>query len=114
MSHQILDRLEDIITTAEAAAKPLEMPPYRGQIFELFVTAHNEGLISEEAEVDLTADGICHHLAQRWGLKQAANEMLQNQANMTPEDFAKMRLLWSVMRMWMEWDYAWGRWDEFH
>ena len=24
------------------------------------------------------------------------------------------RLLWSVMRMWMEWDYAWERWEEFH
>ena len=25
-----------------------------------------------------------------------------------------MRLLWSVMRMWMEWTYAWQRWAEFH
>ena len=37
-------------------------------------------------------------------------------ANILPaaDQLAKMRLLWSVMRMWMEWDYAWERWDEFH
>ena len=30
------------------------------------------------------------------------------------EQLAKVRLLWSFMRMWMEWTYAWKRWDEFH
>ena len=33
---------------------------------------------------------------------------------MPADQLAKMRLLWSVMRMWMEWDYAWERWAEFH
>jgi len=25
-----------------------------------------------------------------------------------------MRMLWSFLRMWMEWAYAWERWSEFH
>jgi hypothetical protein len=39
---------------------------------------------------------------------------MAQQTRMPADQLAKMRLLWSVMRMWMEWDYAWERWDEFH
>ena len=31
-----------------------------------------------------------------------------------PAHLQKMRSLWSIMRMWMEWTYAWQRWPEFH
>lgn len=108
LAQDILNRIEKLVLEADADGKPLEIDPARGHLFELFVSAHGAGFLDEDADVDLTADEICKHLGAKWGLAEAAqNSQLQG------EHMARMRLLWSVMRMWMEWDYAWSRWDEF-
>jgi hypothetical protein len=43
-----------------------------------------------------------------------AQESVARQARLPPEQLAQMRALWSFLRMWMEWTYAWQRWREFH
>ena len=110
----IVARAEELAQDAEAATKPLEVEPYRRQLFELFVTAHGAGYLSEESPVDLSADGLCHELSRRWGLADAARNSFEQHQKLSPEHLSKMRLLWSIMRMWMEWAYAWERWPEFH
>ncbi len=110
----VVDRIEKILAEAEAEEKPLEIPPWRERLFELFVTAHGAGFLEEEAEQDLSSDALCHALAQRWGLAEAARHSVLEQEKLHPEHLARMRLLWSLMRMWMEWTYAWSRWPEFH
>jgi hypothetical protein len=110
----LVDRIEHLLADAEAEQKPLEVSPYREQLFELFVTAHGAGFLDENAEQDLTADALCHELAQRWGLDEAARHSVLEQEKLHPEHLARMRMLWSLMRMWMEWTYAWERWPEFH
>ncbi|WP_145259451.1 hypothetical protein [Calycomorphotria hydatis] len=114
LAERVLDRVAAIVTEAETSRKPLEVDPYRGQLFELFVTADGAGYLKEDAEIDLTADGLCRQLSERWGLADATRESVGNQERLSEQHLAKMRLLWSVMRMWMEWSYAWERWDEFH
>jgi len=114
LADRILDRIEALIFEAEQTTKPLELDPYRGQLFELFVTANGAGYTRDGSDPDLSADGLCRALGTRWGLANAARESLTQQTRMPQEHLSKMRLLWSVMRMWMEWDYAWERWDEFH
>ena len=114
LADRILDRLEELILDAERKTKPLELDPYRSQLFELFVTAEGAGYTKEGSDPDLSADGLCRLLGARWGLASAAKEAISQQSRMAPEQLTKMRLLWSVMRMWMEWDYAWERWSEFH
>jgi hypothetical protein len=109
----IIDRVEALILDAEQETKPLEVDPYRGQLFELFVTAEAAGYVCEEADPDLTSDGLCRILAQRWQLADAARNSMEQQTRLSGEQLARMRMLWSVMRMWMEWDYAWSRWPEF-
>lgn len=114
LANGIVVRVDELVREAEAKTKPLEVDPYRRQLFELFVTAHGAGYLSEEAPVDLTADGLCRELGRRWGLADATRSSFDQQRSLAPEHLAKMRLLWSVMRMWMEWTYAWERWPEFH
>ncbi len=111
---QILGELDRLISAAESSGQPLEVDPTRSRLFELFVTAHGAGYTEEGSDPDLTADGICHALAEQWGLKSAALESTASQSRLSAQHLAKMRSLWSVMRMWMEWTYAWSRWDEFH
>ncbi len=111
---QILGELDRLVSQAESSGQPLEIEPTRSRLFELFVTAHGAGYIEEGSVPDLTSDGICHSLAEQWGLKSAALESTANQSRLPPEHINKMRSLWSVMRMWMEWTYAWSRWEEFH
>ncbi|QDT37090.1 hypothetical protein [Stratiformator vulcanicus] len=113
MARQVLDRIESILLEAESEEKPLEIEPFRGRLFELFVIADGGGFLKEDAEVDLTADGICRELGERWGLAEATAQSTANQQKLASEHVARMRLLWSMMRMWMEWDYAWKRWPEF-
>ncbi|MCA9082227.1 MAG: hypothetical protein KDA58_16815, partial [Planctomycetaceae bacterium] len=108
----LLTRLEGLLIEAETSNKPLEVDPYRGQLFDLFAMAEAAGGLEEDVEPDLSADGVCAALAQRWGLKAAAEESFQKQDRMSPEHVGRMRLLWSVLRMWMEWTYAWQRWVE--
>jgi hypothetical protein len=120
LARSILDQIELLVAEAEAAARPLELDPFRGRLFELFVMADAADLLREPedapsaAENDLTADGLCRALAARWNLADAARESFSSKTRLAPEHLARMRLLWSVMRMWMEWSYAWQRWAEFH
>ena len=124
VADDILNGVEMLLMEARESTKPLEIDPYRSRLFELFVTADGAQLVgddreaglSEEADdsTDLSADGICRSLARRWGLDMAAKESTAFQSQLEPDQLEQMRLLWSVMRMWMEWSYAWHRWDEFH
>lgn len=125
VSRDILRGIEQLIQEAEAATKPLELDPYRSRLFELFVTADGAGLIADEQTIpvnsedlqqdgDLSSDNLCRLLAKRWGLDMAAREATATQTRMNQEQIERMRLLWSVVRMWMEWTYAWKRWNEFH
>lgn len=114
LARNLLDGVDALIAHARDEDKPLEMDPFRSELFELFVTAEAAGLVDEDSEPDLTADGICRSLAERWGLRAAAQETVQSEQKFRAEHVDEMRLLWSVMRMWMEWSYAWQRWAEFH
>ena len=114
LATRILDRIEELILIAERETKPLELDPIRGELFELFVTANGAGYTSEDSNPDLSADGLCRTLGSRWGLASAAKSAIESSGRMSSDQLSKMRLLWSVMRMWMEWTYAWDRWTEFH
>lgn len=112
---------------AIARTKPLEVDPARSQLFELFVAAEKAGMISDDSNVgvfdgfeeegsvtDLSADSLCRLLARRWGLDMAAREAQAQQTRLPADQLERMRVLWSMMRLWMEWSYAWRRWHEFH
>ncbi|MDP1799392.1 MAG: hypothetical protein Q8K78_17985 [Planctomycetaceae bacterium] len=114
LSDRLLIRLQSLLTEADAQTKPLEHDPFRSQLFELFVTAEGAGYLRRDADPDLSPEGLCRTLGERWGLAQAAKDATDNQTPMSQDHLRKMRLLWSLSRMWMEWDYAWRRWDEFH
>lgn len=111
---ELLNEIDDLVLASEKETKPLELPPYREQLFALFARAWKLGLISEEGELDLTADGLTKALAGRWGLASAAQDSYVQQAKLSPDQVQRMRLLWSCLRLWMEWTYAWQRWNDFH
>jgi hypothetical protein len=110
----ITNRIQAIIEEAETATQPLELDPHRSSLFELFVMADGAGLLDESKDVNLTSDAIAKSLADRWDLRSAAASSVQMQDNFSAESLSKMRLMWSFLRMWMEWTYAWERWSEFH
>lgn len=110
----VASRLQEVVDEAEANTKPLEMEPYRGRLFELFVLANGAGLTDEEVEPNLASDAVARILAERWGLRQEVNSSAAAERAISNDGVAKMRLLWSLLRMWMEWCYAWDRWQEFH
>ena len=122
----IISGVEMLIEEAQQATKPLEIDPYRSRLFELFVTADGANLVGDERtthlktavdeddRTDLSADGLSRSLARRWGLDMAARDSAAQQTKLPPVQLERMRLLWSIMRMWMEWNYAWCRWEEFH
>ena len=127
IAKEILNGIENLIQEAQANTRPLEVDPFRYRLFELFVTAEGAGLIKDETQVsassdfdedadelDLSADSLCRLLARRWGLDMAAREAQALQTRLPADQLERMRLLWSVMRMWIEWSYAWRRWAEFH
>ena len=114
LAGDIVDRIESLLLDAEATTRPLELDPYRGKLFELFVTAHAAGLLVEGGEADLTADGISGHLASRWNLADVAQASVSRQEKLRTKSLGRMRMLWSFLRMWMEWGYSWDRWPEFH
>ena len=127
VAKKILDGIEKLVEEAQAATKPLEVDPYRARLFEFFVTADGAGLVGDERssslgdsearpddETDLSADGLCRSIARRWGLDMAARDSAAPQTKRASDHLDRMRVLWSVMRMWMEWNYAWCRWQEFH
>ena len=127
IAKEILNGIEHLIQEAQANTRPLEVDPYRSRMFEFFVTADGAGLIADDStvgafdtfdedadELDLSADSLCRLLARRWGLDMAAREAQALQTRLPADQLERMRLLWSVMRMWIEWSYAWRRWAEFH
>jgi len=57
---------------------------------------------------------VARELAARWNLSRDMGGQLDRPSSLPPEQLGRLRLLWSFMRMWMEWTYAWQRWDEFH
>jgi hypothetical protein len=120
LANSILDQIESVVQEAEQAGRPLEIDPYRPRLFELFVMADAGDLLKESTseeepkKLDLTSDGLCRALAERWNLSDAVRQSNASQTRLPPAHLARMRLLWSVMRMWMEWTYAWQRWAEFH
>ncbi len=126
VAREILNGIETLIGEAQSETKPLEVDPYRSRLFEMFVTADGARLVGDERkssltdesgaddETDMSADGLCRSLARRWGLDMAARDSAASQTKMPPEHVEKMRSLWSVMRMWMEWNSAWCRWEETH
>jgi len=114
LADDIISRVDELLQQALQHNKPLEVDPARGRLFELFVTAEGAGYLQEDASLNLTADAFCKVLAARWGLDAAAQESVARQAQIPSENLAQMRTLWSFLRMWMEWTYAWERWGEFH
>ncbi len=127
IAKEILNGIEKLIEEAHAVTRPLEVDPFRSRLFEFFVTADGAALIADDSQVgvfdsadeeagkiDLSADSLCRLLARRWGLDMAAREAQAMQSRLPADQLERMRLLWSVMRMWMEWSYAWRRWNEFH
>ena len=110
----IVDRIQMLIEEAEEQIRPLETNPCRSSLFELFVMADGAGLLDESVELNLTSDSVAAMLADRWQLRTAALSSMQQAGQMPGESLSKMRLLWSFLRMWMEWTYAWERWAEFH
>lgn len=127
IAKEILNGIERLIEEAQATTRPLEVDPFRSRLFEFFVTADGAALIvddsqtgvfdsidEESGEMDLSADSLCRLLARRWGLDMAAREAQAMQSRLPSDQLERMRLLWSLMRMWMEWNYAWRRWNEFH
>ena len=110
----VIAQIQAIIEEAEEKVRPLEMEPFRGRLFELFVVADGAGLLDENAEPNLTSDEIARVLANRWDLRESDAAAKLASGSMAGESLSKMRLLWSFLRMWMEWTYAWHRWQEFH
>jgi len=110
----VTDQIQAVIEEADAKTRPLEMEPYRGRLFETFVMADGAGLLDETVEPNLTADEITRILAERWQLRDIAAQSAVQQTKLPEESLTRMRLLWSFLRMWMEWSYAWQRWSEFH
>jgi hypothetical protein len=119
LAKSILSQIDLLVREAEETQKPLELDPLRGRLFELFVMADAADLLTEPKpgdprENDLTADTLCRNLAEQWSLTDAARESFVSKTRLPAEHLSRMRLLWSVMRLWMEWTYAWQRWPEFH
>lgn len=126
VAREIVKSVDRLVLEAIAATRPIEVDPYRSRLFELFVTADGAGLVRDDRETpvdfdeddtdetDLSSDSLCRLLAGRWGLDLAARESAATQKRLPQDQLDRMRALWSVMRMWMEWTYAWKRWSEFH
>ena len=114
LAGEILNRIENLVFEAEKSEKPLEIDPFHRQLFELFVTAEAAGYLGDDSQPDLTAEGVCRTLSLRWELSDATRDSLERQTKLSTEHLSRMRMLWSIMRMWMEWSYAWQHWPEFH
>lgn len=111
---RLLKQIDDVCRDAERQTKPLEIDPYRSQLFEWFAQAYAAGLTRPGSSPDLTADGLCRSLAQNWGLSTAAQQWMTQATQLPKDQMIRMRTLWSVMRLWMEWSYAWDRYEEFN
>ena len=110
----IVSRVEAILIDAERSAKPVEHEPYRGELFEAFVTADAAGLLDRDVTPNLVADELFRRIGERWGLSEATRASAETQQQLSAAHRAQMLVLWSAVRLWMEWQYAWDRWPEFH
>ena len=114
LAHDLVDQIDEVLHSAFSEGQPIELDPHRARLFELFVMAEATGFLKEGSEPDLSCDGIARDLAARWNLAQNMPGGLSQSSSLPPEQLRRLRVLWSFMRMWMEWSYAWKRWDEFH
>jgi len=114
LARDLVDRVDEILKGAVFSGQPLELDPQRSQLFELFVMADAAGFLQPDAEPDLSCDGIARELAARWDLARSLGGALPPPDTLEPKQLRSLRLLWSFMRLWMEWTYAWQRWEEFH
>jgi len=114
LARDLVDRIADVLQTASTNSQPIELDPHRAALFELFVMAEATGFLVEGSEPDLSCDGVARELAARWDLAKSMPGGLSQPSSLPPDQLGRLRLLWSFMRMWMEWTYAWQRWDEFH
>lgn len=101
-----------VVEEALESGQPLELEPARTKLFDAFADAYREGLTGEGSP--LTPDELTRLLGKRWGLDQSAQKSIADQQKLSESDLAKMRLLWATLRLWMEWDYAWSRWADYH
>lgn len=114
LARDLVDRIEEVLQTASSKGQPIELDPHRSALFELFVMAEATGFLEEGSTPDLSCDGVARDLAARWNLAENMPGGLAQPSSLPPEQLSRLRLLWSFMRMWMEWTYAWQRWGEFH
>jgi len=114
LAHDLIVQIEDVLQSATKQGQPIELDPHRARLFELFVMADATGFVEEGSEPDLSCDGVARELAARWNLARNLGGGLSQPSSLPPDQLSRLRLLWSFMRMWMEWSYAWKRWDEFH
>jgi hypothetical protein len=110
----LLNRIEEVLLQAEDRMQTAEVDPHRGRLFELFVMADAMGGLSDDSEPDLSAESIARQLADRWNMARELGAGVLQPSRLPPQQLARLRSLWSFMRMWMEWTYAWHRWTEFH
>lgn len=109
---ELVSRIQLVVEEALESGSPLEVEPARTKLFDVFATAFAAGQTKDDG--GLGADDLTRLLGQRWGLDQSAQKSMAEQQKLGEADLAKMRLLWSTLRLWMEWDYAWNRWTDFH
>lgn len=115
LAADLLNRIDRLLLEGESAGLPLEVEPQRSALFDLFVTADAMGGLDADSELDLSSDGIARLLVDRWGLARSVGpDALARPSALPAEQLKRMQTLWSFMRMWMEWTYAWSRWSEFH
>lgn len=115
LAHDLIDQVEELLLATEQAGQPIEIDPHRSRLFELFVMADASGYLEPGEQQDLSCDGIGRELSARWEIAKALGSGgLAQAGSLPPKQLARVRLLWSFMRMWMEWTYAWKRWGEFH
>lgn len=110
----LLDQIAEVLQTAALKGQPIELDPQRARLFELFVMAEATGFLEEGGKFDLSCDGVARELAGRWDLARNLGGGISQPSSLPPEQLSRLRILWSFMRMWMEWTYAWQRWPEFH
>src|SRR4029077_3503449 len=99
----LLDQISEVLQSAGANGQPIELDPHRARLFELFVMAEATGFLEEGGKFDLSCDGIARELAARWDLARNLGSGVLQPASLPPEQLSRLRLLWSFMRMWMEW-----------
>src|SRR5262249_7707624 len=115
LARDLIERIDELLQCAKVSGQPIELDPLRSQLFELFLMSEATGFLEEGAAEDLWCDGVARALAERWNLaRHLGDGGLAQAASLPPEQLSRLRLLWSFMRMWMEWTYAWKRWEEFH